>query len=58
MIGEARRPIDGTFRTWSDGRKVHLLVRFTGKRLGRGPVSSLMRVCGVMAVKSSNFLIF
>lgn len=35
----ARGPIDGAFRTWSDGRRVHLLVRFTGGNLGRGPVT-------------------
>jgi len=39
MIGAARRPIKGTFRSWSDGHRVHLLVRCTGDELGRGPVS-------------------
>ena len=34
-----RKPIDGAFRSWSDGRRVHLLVRFTGGNLGRGPVT-------------------
>ena len=31
--------MDGAYRSWSDGRKVHLLVRFTGGHLGRGPVT-------------------
>lgn len=39
MRAIARRPIDGAYRSWSDGRKVHLLVRFTGGNLGRGPVT-------------------
>jgi hypothetical protein len=39
MIGAARRPLDGNFRSWSDGRRVHLLVRFTGGNLGRGPIT-------------------
>jgi hypothetical protein len=34
-----RRPVDGAYRTWSDGRRVHLLVRFTGGNLGRSPVT-------------------
>jgi len=34
-----RRPVDGAYRTWSDGRRVHLLVRFTGGNLGRNPVT-------------------
>jgi len=38
MRAAARRPIDGQFRTWSDGRCVHLLVRLTGGNLGRSPV--------------------
>ena len=39
MNAIARRPIDGAFRSWSDGRQVHLLVRFTGGNLGRSPVT-------------------
>jgi hypothetical protein len=39
MKAIARKPIDGGFRSWSDGRQVHLLVRFTGGNLGRGPVT-------------------
>jgi hypothetical protein len=39
MKAIARRPMDGAYRSWSDGRKVHLLVRFTGGHLGRGPVT-------------------
>lgn len=39
MIRRAQRPIDGTFRTWSDGQRVHLLVRFSGGNLGRSPVT-------------------
>ena len=39
MNAIARRPMDGAYRSWSDGRKVHLLVRFTGGHLGRGPVT-------------------
>jgi hypothetical protein len=34
-----RKPIDGNFRTWSDGHCVHLLVRLTGGNLGRSPVT-------------------
>jgi len=34
-----RRPVDGAYRTWSNGRRVHLLVRFTGGNLGRNPVT-------------------
>jgi len=39
MKAIARKPIDGAVRSWSDGRRVHLLVRFTGGNLGRGPVT-------------------
>ncbi len=39
MNAAARRPIDGAFQSWSDGRCVHLLVRFTGGNLGRRPVT-------------------
>jgi len=31
--------MDGAFRSWSDGRCVHLLVRLTGGNLGRSPVT-------------------
>ena len=34
-----RRPIDGVFRTWSDGQRVHLLIQFSGGNLGRSPVT-------------------
>jgi hypothetical protein len=34
-----RQPIDGVFRTWSDGQRVHLLIRFSGGNLGRSPVT-------------------
>ena len=34
-----RKPIDGTFRTWSDGRCVHLLVQLTGGNVGPRPVT-------------------
>jgi hypothetical protein len=39
MNAVARTPIDGAFRSWSDGRCVHLLVQFTGGNLGRSPVT-------------------
>src|SRR5205814_5520185 len=39
MNAVARKPIDGAFRSWSDGRCVHLLVQFTGGNLGRSPVT-------------------
>jgi len=39
MKAIARKPVDGAYRTWSDGRRVHLLVRFTGGNLGRSPVT-------------------
>jgi hypothetical protein len=39
MKATARKPIDGTYRSWSDGRQVHLIVRFSGGNLGRGPVT-------------------
>ena len=39
MKAIARRPIAGAYRSWSDGRRVHLLVRFTGGNLGRSPVT-------------------
>ena len=39
MNAIARKPMDGAYRSWSDGRRVHLLVRFTGGNLGRGPVT-------------------
>ena len=39
MKRSARRPIDGAFRTWSDGRCVHALIRFRGGDLGRSPVT-------------------
>ncbi len=39
MNAAARKPIDGAFQSWSDGRCVHLLVRFTGGNLGRRPVT-------------------
>ncbi len=39
MIRPAFRPIDGSFRTWSDGQRVHALVRFTGGNLGPSPVT-------------------
>jgi hypothetical protein len=39
MSRPAVRPIDGSFRTWSDGRRVHALVRFTGGNLGPSPVT-------------------
>jgi hypothetical protein len=39
MTKAGTKPIDGTFRSWSDGHRVHLLVRFTGGTLGRGPVT-------------------
>jgi hypothetical protein len=39
MNAVARRPIDGAFRSWSDGRCVHLIVQFTGGNLGRSPVT-------------------
>ncbi len=35
----ARPPIDGVFRTWSDGQRVHLLIRLSGGNLGRSPVT-------------------
>ena len=38
----ARRPIDGNFRTWSDGHCVHLLLRLTG-----GTVPRTMTVNGI-----------
>ena len=34
-----RRPIDDVFRTWSDGRCVHALIRFKGGNLGHSPVT-------------------
>lgn len=34
-----RKPIDGAFRTWSDGQRVHLLIQFSGGSLGRNPVT-------------------
>jgi hypothetical protein len=39
MNALARKPMDGGFRSWSDGRCVHLLVQFTGGNLGRSPVT-------------------
>lgn len=39
MNAIARKPIDGAVRSWSDGRRIHLLVNFTGGNLGRGPVT-------------------
>jgi hypothetical protein len=39
MNRPAFRPIDGSFRTWSDGQRVHALVRFTGGNLGPSPVT-------------------
>jgi hypothetical protein len=39
MSRPAFRPIDGSFRTWSDGQRVHALVRFTGGNLGPSPVT-------------------
>ena len=39
MNALARKPIDGAFRSWSDGRCVHLMVQFTGGNLGRSPVT-------------------
>jgi len=39
MIGAARKPMAGVYRTWSDGKCVHLLVRITGGNLGREPVT-------------------
>ena len=39
MKAIARRPINGGYRSWSDGKRVHLLVRFTGGNLGRSPVT-------------------
>jgi hypothetical protein len=39
MIRAPRRPIDGAFRTWSDGQRVHLLIQFSGGNLGRSPVT-------------------
>lgn len=34
-----RKPIDGNFRTWSDGRCVHLLIQLTGGNVGPSPVT-------------------
>ncbi len=39
MSRPAIRPIDGSFRTWSDGQRVHALVRFTGGNLSPSPVT-------------------
>jgi hypothetical protein len=39
MNAIARKPIDGAFRSWSDGRCVHLVVQLTGGNLGRSPVT-------------------
>lgn len=39
MKAVARKPMDGAFRSWSDGRCVHLLVQFTGGSLGQSPVT-------------------
>ena len=39
MNAVTRKPMDGAFRSWSDGRCVHLLVQFTGGNLGRSPVT-------------------
>ena len=39
MNAVARKPMDGAFRSWSDGRCVHLMVQFTGGSLGRSPVT-------------------
>ena len=39
MNALARKPMDGAFRSWSDGRCVHLLVHFTGGNVGRSPVT-------------------
>jgi hypothetical protein len=39
MKAIARRPMNGGYRSWSDGKRVHLLVRFTGGNLGRSPVT-------------------
>jgi hypothetical protein len=39
MNALARKPMDGAFRSWSDGRCVHLLVQFTGGNLGQSPVT-------------------
>ena len=35
----SRKPIDGNFRTWSDGRCVHLLIQLTGGNVGPNPVT-------------------
>jgi hypothetical protein len=35
----AHTPIDGNFRTWSDGRCVHLLIQLTGGAVGPSPVT-------------------
>jgi hypothetical protein len=35
----AGKPIDGNFRTWSDGRCVHLLIQLTGGKVGPSPVT-------------------
>jgi len=34
-----RKPIDGKFRTWSDGRCLHLLIQLTGGNVGPSPVT-------------------
>ena len=39
MTALARRPTNGAFRSWSDGRRVHLVVQFSGTSLGRAPVT-------------------
>jgi len=38
MSNALRKPIDGAFRTWSDGQRVHVLLRLTGGNLGPSPV--------------------
>jgi hypothetical protein len=35
----AKKPMDGNFRTWSDGRCVHLLIQLTGGNVGPNPVT-------------------
>lgn len=38
-LGQRHRPMNRRWRAWSDGRRVHLIVRFTGGQLGRVPVT-------------------
>ena len=57
MNGLARRPKSGAFRSWSDGRRVHLVVQFSGTSLGRAPVTMHGSSVSCIAASTSLFLI-